>query len=738
VGLVDDLLADDAYLLHADLRRLIMAADGASSPAARDRARLIRITPEAATAVPAERVAQFSVTETLDNLGTTYRDDRWQVPYRARWAVVRPRTERVSFNHQDAVHAICAVMVDGQNLLATASDDCTVRLWDPRTGEQLSTFGERSFLFCEMCAVTVDGQNLLATNDYDRTVTTNAYGGTVRLWDPRTGEQLTVLEAYISGLCAVTVDGRELLATIDKVGGPVRLWDPRTGEQVSTFGERSSLCAVCAVTVDGRELLATGGEYDRWARLWDPHTGEQLAAVDGGSRGVRTGSRGVREVCAVTVDGQTLLATCGHDSWVRLWNPRTGDQIAELNERPEGVGAMCAVTVDGQSLLATGGTAGTVRIWDPRTGTHLTTLGGPRSGRHGNFDDSIHAMCAVTVDGQSQLATGSADGTVRLWDPQESERPAASDGHYHEVNAMCTVTVDGRELLATAGGAVRLRDPHTGEQLSEFSDHLHGTHAVCAVTVEGRNLLATRDWDGWVHLRDPGNGEYLSVFAIPGSTAMCAVTVDGLNLLVTGGDYGGAVRLWDPLISDRLADKRLWNPHISKPLAYVWRCLLRVFRVRRRVPLWPQHISKPVAVLGEGRAVCAVTVDGQDLLATGGRDGTLRIWNPRTGKELIAFGDRKGKIHAVCAIMVDGQNLLATGSDDGLVQLWDPRTRRCLVTIPAHHPVSAVAAVGDSLAIALSFGILVIELNIAAQPTFDLGAKNADRPAPANTSFAGP
>jgi WD40 repeat protein len=287
---------------------------------------------------------------------------------------------------------------------------------------------------------------------------------------------------------------------------------------------------------------------------------------------------------------------------------------------------------------------------------------------------------------------------------------------------MCSVTVDGQELLATGGGAVRLRDPHTGEQLSEFREHLHGTHAVCAVRVEGRNLLASRDWDGWVVLRDPSNGEYLSVFAIPGSAAMCSVTVDGHNLLVTGGDYGGTVRLWDPLISDRLADARLWNPNISKPLARVWRCLLRVFRVRRRVPLWPQHISKPVTVLGEGRAVCAVKVDGQDLLVTGSRDGTVRIWDPRTSEELVAFGDRKGGVSAVCAVMVDGQTLLATGRDDGLVQLWDPRTGKSLVAIPAHHPVSAVAAVSDSLAIAFSFGILVIKLNVAARPS-SLGAE---------------
>ena len=93
-GLTDDLLTDDAYLLHADLRRLLHTAGHASSANARRRAQLLRLTPQAITAPPAERAALFSVAEALDNLGTTYRAARWEAPYTAQWAVVPPRSER--------------------------------------------------------------------------------------------------------------------------------------------------------------------------------------------------------------------------------------------------------------------------------------------------------------------------------------------------------------------------------------------------------------------------------------------------------------------------------------------------------------------------------------------------------------------------------------------------------------------------------------------------------------------
>ena len=62
------------------------------------------------------------------------------------------------------------------------------------------------------------------------------------------------------------------------------------------------------------------------------------------------------------------------------------------------------------------------------------------------------------------------------------------------------------------------------------------------------------------------------------------------------------------------------------------------------------------------------------MLATGGEDGTVRLWDPAAGARAVArplTGHRPGW-GGVAGGRSDGRPVLATGGDDGTVRLWDP------------------------------------------------------------------
>jgi len=393
-GLVDDLLADDAYLLHADVRRLILAGGLAASSAARGRVRMLELTPEAIPAGSGERAALFSVTQALEGMESGY-DRRSGAPYLARWARAKPRAGHAMAgarldaveSHQDWVRAVGPVTVRGREMLASAGDDWTVRIWDPVTGEPHAVLEGHQDWVRALCAVTAAGRQLLVSAGDDRTV---------RIWDPDAGEERAVLEGHHGGvgaLCPVTVAGQQLLASAG-TDRTVRIWDPATGEQRAVLrGHQGPVVGVCPATVKGQQLLASAGT-DRTVRIWDPATGEQ--------RGVLRGHRGgVSAVCPVTVDGRDLLASAGGDSTVRIWDTDTGEQRAILRGHQDWVTSVAPLTRHGRDRLASASRDATVRIWDPAAGTCVLTI------------PTHHpALTAVPVDGL--LAIGLVAGVLVL------------------------------------------------------------------------------------------------------------------------------------------------------------------------------------------------------------------------------------------------------------------------------------------------------------------------------------
>ncbi|MGH3568316.1 MAG: trypsin-like peptidase domain-containing protein [Pseudonocardia sp.] len=185
-GMIDELLAESDYLLHADLRRLIPAADHARTSRGRDTAHVLRMTPRAIPAAAPERLALLSVTETLDSAATTFRDSPHAAPYRGIWASVPRRTElTVLEGHTGGlVSGVCAVRVGQRELLASASDDRTVRVWDPGTGAAEQVLQGHTGGVLGVCAVRVGQRELLASASDDRTV---------RVWDPGTGHPLSLI-----------------------------------------------------------------------------------------------------------------------------------------------------------------------------------------------------------------------------------------------------------------------------------------------------------------------------------------------------------------------------------------------------------------------------------------------------------------------------------------------------------------------------------------------------------------
>ena len=410
---------------------------------------------------------------------------------------------RVLTGHTGAVWAL-AVAPDG-TWLASASDDDTVRIWDPHTGQTRHTLTGHTGAVRAL-AVAPDGAWLASAGDDQ----------TVRIWDPHTGQTRHTLTGHTGEVRALAVapDGTWLASASDDQ--TVRIWDPHTGQTRHTLTGHTSGVRALAVAPDGTWLASAGD--DGTVRIWDPHTGQPRHTLTGHTGGVRA--------LAVAPDG-SWLASAGDDEHGADLGPAhradpphphrphrrgagvgggPGRHLAGLRRRRrDGADLGPAHRADPphphrphQRGGGVGGGPGrhlaglrrrtttTVRIWDPHTGQTRHTLTG-----HTNAVCGVGGRPGRHLAGLRQLRTadGADLGPAHRADPPHPHRP-------HRRGAG----VGGRPGRHLAGlrrrrrQTVRIWDPHTGQTRHTLTGHTGGVRAL-AVAPDG-TWLASASSDG--------------------------------------------------------------------------------------------------------------------------------------------------------------------------------------------------------------------------------------------------
>lgn len=139
-------------------------------------------------------------------------------------------------------------------LLATASDDKTVRLWDAVTTEAMVEMRDHdNFVFC----VDVHS-NLVVTGSFDETV---------KLWDIRTGDCISTLPAHSDPVTAVSFNRDGTTVASASHDGLIRIWDVATAECLKTiYAAGNPPVSSVKYAPNSKYLLA--GTLDSTLRLW--------------------------------------------------------------------------------------------------------------------------------------------------------------------------------------------------------------------------------------------------------------------------------------------------------------------------------------------------------------------------------------------------------------------------------------------------------------------------------------
>lgn len=398
-------------------------------------------------------------------------------------------------------------------------------------------------------------------------------------------------------------------------------------------------------------------------------------------------------------DGATL-ASGGIDNVVRLWDVATGKELRRFDDHGHDPWVTSAVISPDGTLLASAGANKVIQLWDVKTGEKVRRLKG---------HDGVVSCLAFSPDG-AFLASGSGvisggDATLRLWDVKTGEE-VARRVHKDQVRSVAFAR-DGK-LLASGceDSKAHLWELPDLKPAGTFTASAPVTRV--ALSSDGKLLAVGTD------RRDP----IVAIVELPGGKVIHRLkspsfAVNGLlfahddkSVFVAGSDgrerRERAVAQWNlatgrevrRLGSERIQVTGLALSRDGKTLAIGTATAIELCDVASGKSLHdlPGHRLPLHAV--------AFAPDG-DVIATGGQDGSIRLWHSATGKPLDPAGEDLGNVTHL-GFAARGKELLSVES--GGILVYEMQTRRALRRIAEAGSVLQAAFSGDGGLVAAAVG----------------------------------
>lgn len=411
------------------------------------------------------------------------------LPAGSRGAPLVPASEaRTLKGHAAAVTSVAFSPARG--MLASASADATVKLWDLKTGQlRLTLTGHVGPVAC--VGFSPDGKTL-ASGGADRDV---------KVWDVVTGKLRTTLSAHTGKVkCLAFSSKGDYLAT-GSDDTTIRLWNVEKGELAATL--RGHARGVLSLAfAPSRDILASGSG-DQSVKLWSLQRRTERTPPGLAERG----KHGPVVSVAFSSDGFELALST--PNFVAIWDMTHADRRFALKGRRNGSITSARYSPHGRLLAAACGARdprpndghgkntptgaprqlrqNEIRLWDTATGRECGSLNG-------------HCGPVRTLDFSPDgklLATGSDDQTVMVWDVARYQDAA---------------TPPPDELAAsTAGNATALRDDESSSE-------------VTAVTCDQDESLIDLEFAGAIALPPRPKGKNRGKGAGKGSTRAAGVT----------------------------------------------------------------------------------------------------------------------------------------------------------------------------------------------------------------------
>ncbi len=494
------------------------------------------------------------------------------------------------------------------------------------------------------------GISKLAFSPDGQWLASSGYDWSVRIW-ASDGKSRHVLTDHLGVVNDLTwnPDGTQLATASDD--GTVNIWDTSHGQLIHTLQHQEPVSAVAWSPAGNRIATANSASTDdgdgTGVTIWNTSTWKVERRFD----------LSVDAVKFLRWNPQSdQLAVAPQRGQIMLIDARTGHKMARFGDTEHS--AECLEWNHDGSQLAYSYYAGEslLYIWRAEDPDQIQIQTGA-------------AVAAVAWHPhEPELAYVDGDKTVKLHNVGSNSEVGQLRGHESRVTAVCWHPQGERVATADIDGKIKIWNASPPPQFSHgaatISWHPDGTHYASRI---GETVILS-------DAKSPSSPP-ISLYKHEYNVVGVAWSPDGATLASIS--YDGLLHLWDAAsrTSRQSVQERLTWSGSRLPRLLAWSPDCRHLAM--------PHDDRDIQILDTAteQIVRVLPSDGQQLLslawspngehlASGGLDGTLRLWNPDSGAEVARMGNPSLNSHINSISWHPGGSQLACATSETGVVVW--------------------------------------------------------------------
>ncbi|EHK16129.1 uncharacterized protein TRIVIDRAFT_228060 [Trichoderma virens Gv29-8] len=302
------------------------------------------------------------------------------------------------FGHGGAITTLA--FSPNSELLASASREDTIRIWDTATGQcqEILQSGKQTPLADQKMGEGDWTCSIVFTHDSKLLVSGSAEG-LIRIWDITTGYCQRILQGHTWIVQSLALSHDSTLIASGSNDKTIKIWNCATGTCQRTMRGHDDCVFKVAFSHDSK--LIASGAGDGHVKIWNSATGECLQTLRGGRE---------QEVftLAFSHDSKRIASGLNHNL-IKIWDITTGKCQLKMRYRDDNVN-LVAFSPDSKVVVSTS-SENTIYVWDSSTGKCLRKLQGPADCNTIAFSRDFKLIASPSI-GKGIKGVR----TVKLWD----------------------------------------------------------------------------------------------------------------------------------------------------------------------------------------------------------------------------------------------------------------------------------------------------------------------------------